>query len=295
MAEQKRPGSSDQITRNYFDSLLLEMRHLDGKKPDTTFQIYGKTFSTPITTAALSHLNKLHEKGMVELARGAFLADALSFSGMGDEEEFQGMCETGAQNVKIIKPYADRELILHKMEAAKKSGALAVGMDIDHSFSGNGEYDKVLGYDMCPVSLEEMKEFVKAAEIPFVVKGVLSERDAYKCLEAGAKGIVVSHHHGIMDFAVPPLKILPSIAKVVAGEIPIFVDCCVESGMDVFKALALGATAVSVGRALMDPLSKGGAEMVAEKIGQMNAELKGAMARTGCYDLAHMDPTVIWQ
>ena len=60
-----------------------------------------------------------------------------------------------------------------------------------------------------------------------------------------------------MNYAIPPLMILPKIVEVIGGRIPIFVDCGVESGMDVFKALALGADAVCVGRALMDPLKEG--------------------------------------
>jgi isopentenyl diphosphate isomerase/L-lactate dehydrogenase-like FMN-dependent dehydrogenase len=124
---------------------------------------------------------------------------------------------------------------------------------------------------------------------------VLSERDALFCLEAGARGIVVSHHHGIMDYAIPPLLVLPSIAKVIAGRITIFVDCGIESGMDAFKALALGATAVSVGRSLMNPLREGGAQAVQAAIADMTEKLAGAMARTCSPDLSHIDPTVIWR
>ena len=69
--EKRNAGNSDQITRDYFDSLLLEMRHLDGKKPDTTLELYGERFQTPIMTAALSHLDKVRDNGMVEMARGA--------------------------------------------------------------------------------------------------------------------------------------------------------------------------------------------------------------------------------
>ena len=94
----------------------------------------------------------------------------------------------------------------------------------------------------------QLKEYVAASKCPFIVKGVLSAQDAEKCVEAGVSGIVVSHHHGIMPYAVPPLMILPEIVKVTKHRIPVFVDCGIESGADVFKALALGADAVCVGR-----------------------------------------------
>ena len=292
--EQYQAGNSDHITRAYLDSLLVEMRHIDGRKPDTTLSLYGETFATPVMMAALSHLNHLHDKGMVEMAKGAKMADAVNWAGMGEKEELEEIIQTGARTIKIIKPYADNEMIFDRIAHAEKCGALAVGIDVDHAFNAEGEYDKVLGYDMSPKSLEEIREFVQATKLPFIIKGVLSEKDAYKCLQAGVKGIVVSHHHGIMNYAVPPLKVLPSVCKVIGGEIPVFVDCGIISGMDVFKALALGATAVSAGRVIMEPLKENGAEGVRDTILKMTGELKGVMARTGCYNLKHMDASVIW-
>lgn len=297
MEEMKkiRPGDSNQITREYFDSLLVEMRHLDGALPETGLELFGEQFRTPVMTAALSHLGNVRENGMVQMAEGARLAGAVSWAGMGDEKELEDITTTGARTIKIIKPYVDNDYILKRIAHAEKCGVMAVGMDIDHAFSGKGKYDVVLGMEMRPKSLEEMKEFVKATKLPFVVKGVLSVKDAEKCLEAGVKGIVVSHHHGIIDYAVPPLMILPEIVRVVQKQIPVFVDCGIESGSDVFKALALGADAVCVGRALMGSLQVNGAEGVQEKIASLTEELAGIMARTGASDLSQIDPSVIWK
>ena len=297
MEEMKkiRPGDSNQITREYFDSLLVEMRHLDGALPETGLELFGEQFRTPVMTAALSHLGNVRENGMVQMAEGARLAGAVSWAGMGDEKELEDITTTGARTIKIIKPYVDNDYILQRIAHAEKCGVMAVGMDIDRAFSGKGKYDVVLGMEMRPKSLEEMKEFVKATKLPFVVKGVLSVKDAEKCLEAGVKGIVVSHHHGIIDYAVPPLMILPEIVRVVQKQIPVFVDCGIESGSDVFKALALGADAVCVGRALMGPLQVNGAEGVQEKIASLTEELAGIMARTGASDLSQIDPSVIWK
>lgn len=297
MEEMKkiRPGDSNQITREYFDSLLVEMRHLDGALPETGLELFGEQFSTPVMTAALSHLGNVRENGMVQMAEGARLAGAVSWAGMGDEKELEDITATGARTIKIIKPYVDNDYILKRIAHAEKCGVMAVGMDIDHAFSGKGKYDVVLGMEMRPKSLEEMKEFVKATKLPFVVKGVLSVKDAEKCLEAGVKGIVVSHHHGIIDYAVPPLMILPEIVRVVQKQIPVFVDCGIESGSDVFKALALGADAGCVGRALMGSLQVNGAEGVQEKIASLTEELAGIMARTGASDLSQIDPSVIWK
>ena len=197
-----------------------------------------------------------------------------------------------ARTVRIIKPHADNDEVFKRIEHAVSHGAFAVGMDIDHAFSWDGKYDVVCGLPMRPKSRDEIESFVKAAKIPFVVKGVLSVSDAVKCAEAGVSGIVVSHHHGIMNYAVPPLQILPEIVKAVDGKMKIMVDCGFESGMDVFKALALGADCVCVGRNLMEPLKKG-ADGVTGRINEMNNELIKVMARTGFKTLADIDSSVI--
>ena len=293
--QAKRAGDSNEITRQYFDSLLVEMRHIDAVIPSTKLELYSETFDTPIMTAALSHLHNVYDHGMAEMARGAKAANAVYWCGMGEDAELEEITATGARTIKIIKPHADNKEVFRKIEHAERCGVMAMGMDIDHAFGGNGKYDVVMGLPMTSKSLAEIKEFIRSTTLPFIIKGVLSEQDAEKCLEAGAKGIVVSHHHGIMDYAIPPLMALPRIAKVVDHKMPIFVDCGVMSGMDAFKALALGATAVSAGRVIMGPLGKSGAKGVAEAINQMTEELAGAMARTCSPDLKHIDPSVIWR
>ena len=287
-------ANSDKITRDYFDSLLIEPRYIDSDLPSTKFELYGKTFDTPIMTAALSHLGNTAENGMVIYAQAAAKANAVHWVGMGEDKELEDICATGAATIKIIKPHADNKEVFRKIEHAKKAGCFAVGMDIDHAFNGSGGYDNVLGLPMKAKSTEELADFVKAAEIPFIVKGVLSTKDAEKCLKAGCKGIQLSHHHGIMSYAVPPLMMLKEILEVVRGEIPVFIDCGIESGMDVYKCLALGATAVSVGRHLM-PLLKKGPDATADRIKEMTGQLAATMARTGVKDLNSFDASVIHQ
>lgn len=285
-------SNSDKITRDFFDSLLLEPRYIDSDLPSTKLELYGRTFDTPVMTAALSHLGNTAENGMVIYAQAAAKVNTVHWVGMGEDKELEDITATGAATIKIIKPHADNKEVFRKIEHAKKAGCFAVGMDIDHAFNGNGGYDNVLGLPMKPKTVEELYDFVQAAEIPFIVKGILSTKDAEKCLKAGCKGIQLSHHHGIMSYAVPPLMMLPEILQVTRGEIPVFIDCGIESGMDVYKCLALGASAVSVGRHLM-PLLKEGADKTAGRIKEMTGELAATMARTGVKDLNSFDPTVI--
>ena len=286
-------GNSNEITREYFDSLLLEMRSIDSDLPSTRFELFGESFETPVMTAALSHLHKICPNAMTEIAKGARDAGAVHWVGMGESEEMESIFATGARTVRIIKPHANNDDVLRRIEHAVSHGAFAVGMDIDHAFSGNGRYDNVFGLEMRPKTREEIEMFARAAKVPFIVKGVLSVSDALKCAEAGASGILVSHHHGIMDYAVPPLQILPDIVKAVGGRVKIIADCGFESGMDVFKALALGADCVCVGRNLMKPLENGAAG-VTRRINEITGELRSVMARTGAKCLSDIDSSVIW-
>ena len=289
---ERKSTSSDVITRAYLDSLLVEVRHLDAVMPSTEMTVYGKTFQTPVTTAALSHMHRQYPDGMAEMARGAHEAGALVFSGMGPQEELEGMIATGASVIKIIKTYADRQSIYDKIRHAEEHGALAVGLDIDHAFSRNG-YDVVEGLPMLPLSSKELADMVKSTKLPFVIKGVLSRQDAKKCLDAGVQGMVVSHHNGRLDCSVPPLMILPEILEETQKKVPLFVDCSLQSGLDVFKALALGATACSVGRPLMGPLREKGAAGVREKIEEITRDLRYAMAMTCSKDITSIDPSIV--
>ena len=298
MAENYNAGDSERITREYFDSLLVEMRHIDSVEPSTEIKLYGKTFSTPLMMAALSNLDgRTRPKGMVEAARGFHAAGALAWAGVGESVELEEMRATGAEVIKIIKPFRDNGEIFRQIEHAEKTGCLAVGMDVDHQFGsktkwyefGTGKYPPV-----APKSFGEIREFVRASKLPFIIKGVLSEQDTYKCLDAGVGGILVSHHHGMVDYALPPLRILPRIVSIVRKQIPVFVDCGIQRGMDAFKALAMGADAVGIGRAVMPPLAAEGAEGVRKLVESMTHELKWAMAVTCSPAVDRIDPAILW-
>lgn len=289
------PADSNEITRAAFDRILIKTRYIDSGLPDTSFRLWGRTFSTPIATAALSHLNGLHDKGTRELALGAKEANALNFMGMESYDgELADVVSAGAATVRFIKPHAKDEDVLKRIEAAKALDIFALGMDIDHAYNGCGGYDVVEGLPMKPKSAAQLRSYIEAADgIPFVIKGVLSAADAKKCLEIGAAGIVVSHHHGIMPYSVPPILALPEILSVIDGKIPVFLDCGIASGADIYKALALGADAVCVGRDLMPPLKENGAAGVAERIRQLNGELASIMARTGFRSLEELDSSCL--
>lgn len=288
--------TTKEMTREYFDSLMLEMRLMDSGVPSTEMELYGKRFQTPIMTAALSHIGTFNPdlpSGMVQYAQGAAMAGAVHWIGMGSDEEFEEVAATGVPTIRIIKPYAEENRIYGQIQCAEKNDALAVGMDIDHMFGLDGNPDICMGEQMAVKTSADLRCYIASTKLPFIMKGVLSVQDAVKCAEIGAQGIVVSHHGGRLNSAVPPLCVLPEIVKAVGEQMPIFVDCGICSGMDAYKALALGATAVSVGTHLIPCLRQGGAEGVGKRIQEMTEELKGAMAYTGVTNTKEFDATVI--
>ena len=290
---ERKSLSSDVITRAYIDSLLVEVRHLDAVMPSTEMTLFGKTFATPVATAALSHMANQYPDGMTVMADGANQAGALVFSGMGPKDELERMVATGAQVIKIIKPYADRDSVHAKIRHAEEIGCLAVGIDTDHAFDRRHGYDCIEGMEMFPLSSAELKDMVASTKLPFFIKGVLSRKEARKCLDCGVKGMVVSHHNGRIETAVPPLMVLPEIAEEVNGEAALFVDCAIQSGLDVLKCLALGATGACVGRPLMQPLREKGPEGVRETIAAITNDLRYSMAMTASPDVKSVDPTIV--
>ena len=293
------PADASMITRHYLDSILIEERIIDAKKASLQTEIFGETFSTPIMMPAFSFLRtfvKERENAMVEYSRAAQELNMVNWVGMMENDEFADALATGARTVRIIKPFADTDKVLDQIAFAEKNGAFAVGMDIDHVFGDNGEYDVVADYPMKRQTKEDIRSYVEAADLPFIVKGVLSVSDALKCAEAGAKGIVISHHRGRMPFAIPPLMVLPEIKKALGDDcgMELFVDCGISSGADAYKALAMGAKAVSVGRAIMPGLASEGTEGVKKYVTAMNQELATIMGYTGVSTVNDFAPDTLW-
>ena len=287
-------GNSNNITRNYLDSLLIETRYIDSTNPVSDFELFGENFSSPIMTAALSHLDHFMFQGASEsLAKGTRDADAVLWYGMAEDEEIDRLAATGARMIEIIKPYSDRELIYRKIKHAESKKLLAVGIDIDHPFGEDGSPDVVDGYQMTAIRTEELENICRESSLPVIAKGVLSLHDAEKCVKAGISGLLLSHHNNRIEFAIPPLAILPEILEFVDGGVPVFVDDEIRTGMDAFKALALGASGVCIGRPLMTAIKEDPENGVSAYLKKANDELKKAMAYTGCTDLSKMDPSVI--
>ncbi|MBO4846498.1 MAG: alpha-hydroxy-acid oxidizing protein [Lachnospiraceae bacterium] len=291
-----RLSDANEITQRYMDSILIEERLIDSVKADLKTILFDETFSMPVMTPAFSHLGQMNGRdktGLEEYSIAAKECNILNFCGMMENDMFQKIVDTGAKTVRIVKPYADNGKVKDQIAFAKEAGAFGVGMDIDHIFGMTG-YDVVVGEEMAAQTFDMLKSYVDSVDIPFIVKGVLSVTDAVKSADIGAKAIIVSHHHGRLPYAVPPMMILPEIKEALKGrDVKIIVDCGIASGADVYKALALGADAAAVGRSMMPHLESGGVKGVTDFLKNIGDELRFIMSCTGFENVADIDPSAL--
>jgi L-lactate dehydrogenase (cytochrome) len=131
---------------------------------------------------------------------------------------------------------------------------------------------------------------------PLVIKGILDPEDARKAADSGADAIVVSNHGGRqLDGVLSSARALPPIAEALAGKLPILADGGVRSGLDVVRMLALGADFVLLGRAWAYALAGRGGAGVAHVLKLIEAEMRVAMALTGCTTIAEIGPETLAQ
>lgn len=291
-----RLSDANEITERYMDSILIEQRLIGSTVADIRTEFWGEKFDMPVMTPAFSHLGQMNGReltGLEEYSIAAKNLNILNFCGMMENDLFRKIIDTGAKTVRIVKPYADNAKVRDQMQFADDAGAFGIGMDIDHIFGEKG-YDVVIGEEMTAQTADMLASYVMSTKLPFVVKGVLSVRDALICAEIGAKAIIVSHHHGRMPYAVPPMKVLPEIKDALKGkDVKIIVDCGIASGADVYKALALGADAAAVGRSMMPSLEKDGIDGVTEFIKSVGNELRFIMSCTGFERVEDMDASAL--
>jgi lactate 2-monooxygenase len=125
--------------------------------------------------------------------------------------------------------------------------------------------------------------------LPIILKGILHPDDAHKALDYGIDGLYVSNHGGRqVDGSVGAIEALPQVVEAVRGKVPVLFDSGLRGGADAFKALALGATAVGIGRPYCYALALGGAAGVAELLENWIADLELTMALAGCKNISEI-------
>lgn len=290
----KGTGNAFTVNYEYLSKIKINMDTIyENKGQDTSVSLFGKEFSAPVFAAPISGLSNnynglLNERTYAEaLVPGCVQAGCAAFTGDGAPDNFfkdplGAVQAAGGTAVPTVKPWA-KETVFEKVDLAIKAGAMAIAMDID---AAGLPLLAAAGKPVCAKSVEELSEITAHIPVPFVLKGIMTAEGAEKAVQVGVYGIVVSNHGGrVIDNTPATLEVLPEICAAVGGQVKIFVDGGIRSGYDVFKALALGADAVLIGRPYVTAACGGGAEGVALYTRKIISELQDAMKMTGCAEL----------
>jgi lactate 2-monooxygenase len=144
-------------------------------------------------------------------------------------------------------------------------------------------------YSRPSLSWDDLAFLRERTRLPILLKGILHPADAVAAIEHGMDGIVVSNHGGRqVDGAIGTMDALPGIVEAVDGRVPVLLDSGVRSGADVFRALALGASAVGLGRPYVWGLAAGGEEGVCEVIRNLRADFDLTLGLAGCASIAEI-------
>jgi isopentenyl diphosphate isomerase/L-lactate dehydrogenase-like FMN-dependent dehydrogenase len=287
-----------------YKRITIKPHYLSGlASADTTITLLGEKLSMPIITTVMGGHGIAHTSAEAGTAKGTGAAGTMfiapSQSNVTLEETAKA--SPGPKLFQIYIP-ADRGVARDVLLRAKAAGYRAVVVTIDNVVPSNRETDQrnhfhstlpnanfpgqATGYGQSPfktdLGWDDIAFVQDVTGLPVLIKGVLSPEVANQAVEHGVAGIQVSNHGGRqLDDTPATLTVLPQIATAVRGRIPIIVDGGIRRGQDVFKALALGANAVAIGRPILYGLALGGWMGVQQVLEHLNQELVMTMRLVG--------------
>jgi isopentenyl diphosphate isomerase/L-lactate dehydrogenase-like FMN-dependent dehydrogenase len=293
-------GAGDEWTllenRRAFERWVIRPRMLTGAyPPDPTVDLLGSRIAMPVLVAPWAYQRMAHPDGELATARAAARAGTIMVVSSTAHTYLEDVASAGdAPKWWQLYIFTDRGYTAEMLHRVHASGFSAICFTVDLPIVGLRHRDTRSGFDM-PVGLPH-DEFVfeptitwddlawirEQAPIPLLVKGIMTAEDATIAVDAGADGIMVSNHGARQLDAIPAtLTVLPEIVEAVAGRVPVLLDGGIRRGTDVFKALALGASAVLVGRPTCWGLAVGGEDGVVDVLRILRDELENAMALAG--------------
>lgn len=289
-------GMGDTAIRNYdaWKKIRVNLDTIAMNQPvDTTFDFFGAKLSIPVLAGPVGAV-KMHYGEKYDdiqynniLVSGCKAAGIMAMTGDGTNEAIMNAACGAIANadgfgMPTVKPW-DKDTLEKKFALVRESGSFAVAMDID---AAGLPFLQNLTPPAGSKTVEELAEIIKAAGKPFILKGIMTVEGALKAKAAGAAGIVVSNHGGrVLDQCAATAEVLYDIAKAVGDDMMVLVDGGIRDGVDVFKALALGADAVIIARPYVNAVYGGEAEGIAAYTNKLAAELKDTMKMTGVASL----------
>ena len=302
--------------REAFDLLQIRARRLvNVSKVDTTVNVLGCTMETPIILAPVGAQQMLHQEGELASARAAASRNHLFIAAMLSSFNVVEIASAGQGPLWFqLYPSPDRKslrLLLHRAEAA---GADVVVLTVDGPVRGNREREnwyRSHSLKRKPPrlgNLENLKGWLRIGDpsltwdfigwlksntkIKVVIKGIVTHEDARLCVEHGADGLIVSNHGGRQEESNRgTLECLPEVVEATDGRIPVLIDGGFRRGTDIFKALALGAQAICIGRPYLWGLATFGEDGVGKVLDLLRAELVRIMQLSGTPSIRDISQT----
>ncbi len=267
---------------------------------DTTFDFFGHECSLPLLGAPLGTVTQYSKEdvtpqfnhSMMETAKitGTIecFGDAMNLEVT--EAAKKSLTELSAPAFPMINPLPD-ETILERIALFEDSGSLATGIVLDTM--GLGPL-KGFGKFFESKTVAQLRELKKATKKPFVLKSIMTAKGAEQAVEAGADAIVVSNHGGrTLPDCAATATVLPEIVRAVDKQAMILVDGGIRHGVDMVKALALGADAVMILRPYVPMWFGGGTEGMVAFVEQLREEFESAMYLVGARSLADLNPDMV--
>ena len=299
-------GVGDTAIRNYnqWAEIRVNMDTLcENGTPDTGVELFGQSFRYPFFAGPVGAVNLHYSDAYTDMTYNDVLVRACAENGIaaftGDglnADVMKSACSAIAacqgMGVPTVKPW-NQETVSAKMELVHASHCFAVAMDVD----GAGlPFLKGMNPPAGSKTVEQLAEIAKMAGKPFIVKGIMTVKGALKAKQAGAAAIVVSNHGGrVLDQCPATAEVLPAIVEALKGSgVKILVDGGLRSGVDVFKALAMGADAVIIARPFVSAVYGGGEEGVKLYIDKIGGELSDAMTMCGAKSLKDITPDMVF-
>lgn len=289
-------GIGDTAIRNYdkWKDIRLQMDTIaENKTVDTSLELFGKTFQYPFFAGPVGAVQLHYGDCQTDVTYNDILVSACAeygiaaFTGDGVDSNVmvaatKAIQKTDGIGIPTVKPW-NLDTIKEKMNLVHASKAFAVAMDID---AAGLPFLKNLDPPAGSKTVEELRQIIKLAGAPFIVKGVMTVKGALKAKEAGADAIIVSNHGGrVLDQCPATAEVLETIANAVGDSMKILVDGGIRCGADVFKALALGADGVVIARPFVTAVYGGEKEGVRSYIEKIGSELEDTMKMCGVSSL----------